>query len=85
MVCLEWSYDFRIPGACVVAFCSPHTHLCDMQESTIGASFLTQTVVVDDVTVKFEIWVRAPDPNAFLSPLTLRLVLSTLSFPVSNF
>ena len=28
----------------------------EFQESTIGAAFLTQTLVVDDVTVKFEIW-----------------------------
>jgi Ras-related protein Rab-5C len=28
----------------------------DYQESTIGAAFLTQTVAVNDVTVKFEIW-----------------------------
>lgn len=28
----------------------------EFQESTIGAAFLTQTVVLDDVTVKFEIW-----------------------------
>jgi hypothetical protein len=28
----------------------------EYQESTIGAAFLTQTVVLDDVTVKFEIW-----------------------------
>ncbi|CAG5107076.1 Oidioi.mRNA.OKI2018_I69.chr1.g3134.t1.cds [Oikopleura dioica] len=28
----------------------------DHQESTIGAAFLTQTVCLDDVTVKFEIW-----------------------------
>eukprot|EP00730_Choanoeca_flexa_P018478 TRINITY_DN8987_c0_g1_i2.p2 TRINITY_DN8987_c0_g1~~TRINITY_DN8987_c0_g1_i2.p2 ORF type:complete len:205 (+),score=51.50 TRINITY_DN8987_c0_g1_i2:203-817(+) len=28
----------------------------EYQESTIGAAFLTQTVNVDDVTVKFEIW-----------------------------
>ncbi len=27
-----------------------------MQESTIGAAFLTQTLTVNDVTVKFEIW-----------------------------
>ena len=26
------------------------------QESTIGAAFLTQTVSVNDATVKFEIW-----------------------------
>lgn len=28
----------------------------EYQESTIGAAFLTQTVCLDDVTVKFEIW-----------------------------
>jgi len=28
----------------------------EFQESTIGAAFLTQTVVVEDTTVKFEIW-----------------------------
>eukprot|EP00743_Colponemidia_sp_Colp-15_P001940 GILK01002112.1.p1 GENE.GILK01002112.1~~GILK01002112.1.p1 ORF type:complete len:222 (+),score=30.88 GILK01002112.1:64-666(+) len=28
----------------------------DFQESTIGAAFMTQTVVVNEFTVKFEIW-----------------------------
>jgi Ras-related protein Rab-5C len=28
----------------------------EYQESTIGAAFLTQTVSVDDVTVKLELW-----------------------------
>ncbi|KAM9773891.1 ras-related protein Rab-5C-like isoform 1-T2 [Syngnathus typhle] len=28
----------------------------EFQESTIGAAFLTQTVSLDDITVKFEIW-----------------------------
>ena len=28
----------------------------EYQESTIGAAFLTQTVVVQDCTVKLEIW-----------------------------
>ena len=28
----------------------------EYQESTIGAAFLTQTVALDDATVKFEIW-----------------------------
>lgn len=28
----------------------------DYQESTIGAAFLTQTVTVDEATIKFEIW-----------------------------
>lgn len=27
-----------------------------MQESTIGAAFLTQTLAVNETTVKFEIW-----------------------------
>merc|ERR1719373_858103 len=31
-------------------------HLQDYQESTIGAAFLTQTVCLEDITVKFEIW-----------------------------
>lgn len=31
-------------------------HFQDYQESTIGAAFLTQTVCLDDITVKFEIW-----------------------------
>lgn len=28
----------------------------DYQESTIGAAFLTQTICLDDTTIKFEIW-----------------------------
>lgn len=28
----------------------------EYQESTIGAAFLTQTVSVDDITVKLELW-----------------------------
>jgi small GTP-binding protein len=28
----------------------------DFQESTIGAAFLTQTVCLNETTVKFEIW-----------------------------
>jgi small GTP-binding protein len=28
----------------------------EYQESTIGAAFLTQSVVIDDETIKFEIW-----------------------------
>ena len=28
----------------------------EYQESTIGAAFLTQTVCVDDITVKLELW-----------------------------
>ena len=33
------------------------------QESTIGAAFLTQTVSVNDTTVKFEIWCAARRPR----------------------
>jgi hypothetical protein len=38
--------------------CDDATKLCRClaQESTIGAAFLTQTVSVNDTTVKFEIW-----------------------------
>merc|ERR1711981_1309225 len=31
-------------------------HFVEYQESTIGAAFLTQTVCLNDTTVKFEIW-----------------------------
>jgi len=31
-------------------------HFTEYQESTIGAAFLTQTLALDDSTVKFEIW-----------------------------
>jgi GTPase SAR1 family protein len=32
----------------------------EFQEPTIGAAFLTQTVALDDATVKFEIWYVLP-------------------------
>ena len=35
----------------------------EYQETTIGAAFLTQTVTVDGVTVKFEIWDTAGAVN----------------------
>ncbi|GAV05800.1 hypothetical protein RvY_15875 [Ramazzottius varieornatus] len=38
----------------VLRFVKGHFH--DYQESTIGAAFLTQTVCLDETTVKFEIW-----------------------------
>ena len=38
----------------VARFVKGHFH--EYQESTIGAAFLTQTVCLDDTTVKFEIW-----------------------------
>ncbi|CAO2607296.1 Ras-related protein Rab-5A [Lemmus lemmus] len=36
----------------------------EFQESTIGAAFLTQTVCLDDTTVKFEIWDTAGQERA---------------------
>lgn len=46
---------------------------CDYQESTIGAAFLTQTVVVNDYTVKFEIWDTAGQERyATLAPMYYR-------------
>ena len=38
----------------------------EYQETTIGAAFLTQTVTVDGVTVKFEIWDTAGQNLPFL-------------------
>lgn len=38
----------------VLRFVKGHFH--EHQESTIGAAFLTQTLCLDDCTVKFEIW-----------------------------
>lgn len=38
----------------VLRFVKGHFH--EYQESTIGAAFLTQTVCLDETTVKFEIW-----------------------------
>ncbi|XP_066500560.1 RAB5A, member RAS oncogene family, b [Hoplias malabaricus] len=38
----------------VIRFVKGQFH--EFQESTIGAAFLTQTVCLDDTTVKFEIW-----------------------------
>jgi hypothetical protein len=42
----------------------------EYQESTIGAAFLTQTVMLNDTTVKFEIW----DTGVRLFSLIFRVV-----------
>lgn len=42
----------------------------EYQESTIGAAFLTQTVSVDDVTVKLELWDTAGQERFLLSFLS---------------
>ena len=42
----------------------------EFQEPTIGAAFLTQTVALDDTTVKFEIWDTAGQgESVFFFPL----------------
>lgn len=48
--------DAHFPGksSLVLRFVKGQFH--EYQESTIGAAFLTQTVCLDDTTVKFEIW-----------------------------
>lgn len=65
----------------------------EYQESTIGAAFLTQTVSLDDTTVKFEIWDTAGQErylvkNTFLTEeektcyvLIFFLVLFLIYFP----
>ena len=42
----------------------------EYQESTIGAAFLTQTVALNDTTVKFEIWDTAGQARHCLPPST---------------
>jgi GTPase SAR1 family protein len=40
----------------------------EFQEPTIGAAFLTQTVALDDTTVKFEIWDTAGQGECIYCP-----------------
>ena len=47
----------------------------EYQESTIGAAFLTQTVSVDDITVKLELWDTAGQERLIS---TIRLCFSML-------
>lgn len=47
----------------------------EYQESTIGAAFLTQTICLDDTTVKFEIWDTAGQERY----LTQNLSISNLN------
>eukprot|EP00118_Oscarella_pearsei_P017618 m.176062 g.176062 ORF g.176062 m.176062 type:complete len:94 (+) comp39136_c0_seq65:1475-1756(+) len=44
----------------------------EYQESTIGAAFLTQTVCLEDTTVKFEIWDTARQENIFFMGFFVR-------------
>ncbi|XP_057584183.1 ras-related protein Rab-5A-like isoform X1 [Hippopotamus amphibius kiboko] len=55
----------------VLRFVKGHFH--EFQESTIGAAFLTQTVCLDDTTVKFEIWDTAGQERSHsLAPMYYR-------------
>ena len=47
----------------------------EYQESTIGAAFLTQTVCLDDTTVKFEIWDTAGQERFVLCSFYLILAV----------
>jgi small GTP-binding protein len=48
----------------------------EYQESTIGAAFLTQTVSVDDTTVKLELWDTAGQERYFsINHLFFRLYI----------
>ncbi len=47
----------------------------EYQESTIGAAFLTQTVQLNEVTVKFEIW----DTGNFIVIQSILTLLSLFS------
>lgn len=62
----------------------------EYQESTIGAAFLTQTLCIDDTTVKFEIWDTAgqerycnPSPPA-LAPKSSNYLNFPLRFAVQS-
>ena len=53
----------------------------EFQESTIGAAFLTQTVCLDDTTVKFEIWDTAGQERYHsLAPMYYRYDINGLRF-----
>ena len=49
----------------------------EFQEPTIGAAFLTQTVTLDETTVKFEIWDTAGQGTSLIG----QLLSYTLSIP----
>lgn len=67
-------------------------HVCVyiLQESTIGAAFFTQTVVINDETVRFEIWDTAGQERYHcLAPMYYRgsaaaVVVYDITNPVSE-
>jgi GTPase SAR1 family protein len=54
----------------------------EFQEPTIGAAFLTQTVALDDATVKFEIWYVASINFKFVYAYE-DLIKVEISFPLT--
>lgn len=62
-----------------------------LQESTIGAAFLTQTLSVNDTTIKFEIWDTAGQERYHsLAPMYYRgaaaaIIVYDITNPVSTF
>lgn len=48
----------------------------EYQESTIGAAFLTQTVSVDDTTVKLELWDTAGQERLSVSLKVMSTMMS---------
>ena len=61
--------DTAVGKSCLVVR-SVRDEFFEFQEPTIGAAFLTQTVALDDTTVKFEIWDTAGQgESVFFFPL----------------
>ncbi|KAH7276292.1 hypothetical protein KP509_39G001100 [Ceratopteris richardii] len=58
----------------------------DFQESTIGAAFFSQTVAVNDITVKFEIWDTAGQERYHsLAPMYYRgAVAAIIVYDITN-
>ena len=61
-------------------------HFTEFQESTIGAAFMTQTLALDDTTVKFEIWDTAGQERYHsLAPMYYRGAQAGQSWKIRNF
>ena len=59
---------------------------CGIQESTIGAAFFSQTLAVNDATVKFEIWDTAGQERYHsLAPMYYRgAAAAIIVFDITN-
>ena len=53
----------------------------EFQESTIGAAFLTQTLCLDDTTVKFEIWDTAGQGGKLSKIWKMRAISNFCAYP----